>query len=87
MNITPEQWDWLIRAIAIALGLVLKQATWYPTKFVPVASIVVSVVVRLATGLGIAVPDVAVDATMATGAYSGVKNLVEGLVGAFKKKA
>lgn len=87
MHLTPEQWDWLIRALAIALGLVLKQAKWYPTKFVPVASVVVSVVVRLAAGLGIEVEAVSVDASVSTGVHSGVKNIVQGVFMLLGKKA
>ncbi len=79
MHLTADQWDWLIRAACIAIGLVLKKVPWYPTKFVPIASIVVSVVLRLAAGLGIPVEVIAVDASVATGVHSGVKNMAQGV--------
>lgn len=84
MHLTPAEWDWVIRLAAIGLGFFLKAAPWYETKFIPIASFVLSLVIRLALGLGVEVPTAALDATVSTGLFSGVKNILQGVSLVFK---
>lgn len=89
----------VVPAIAMVVGLFLKRAPWFNTKFIPVASVAVAVLIRFAMELGVPIPSAKanasvlalnwgmllvivrsiVDALLATGAHSAIKNVSEGV--------
>jgi len=91
----------LVPVVALVLGFYLKSRPWYNTKFIPLASFAVSLIIRLASGLGVepasahelqlaslfafswgslwVVARALLDAFIATGVQSSVKNVAQGI--------
>jgi hypothetical protein len=43
----------LVPTLAVLVGFALKRASWYPTKFIPIASFALAIILRFASGLGV----------------------------------
>lgn len=76
---SPDELNAFITAAAVLLGLLLKRWDGFETKFIPVASFVLAAIIRLAAGLGIEPAEAGLNAVLATGIYSGGKNILEGV--------
>lgn len=70
----------ILPLIALAAGKWLKVAPWYNTKFIPLGNLVIVVLVKVATALGLTVASAHADP--AYGSYA-----VMGVIGAFGWKS